>query len=101
MEKVNGLVRGCTQMNRVGISILLFLFLLPCEAGTLRLVVANTAFETGLITDLVNTFERENPVTQVSVKNVGALVTLDLGREGKADAIITHHPYSEQVFEVQ
>lgn len=85
-------------MIRFSVSILLMVFLLPCEAGTMRLVVANTAFETGLITELVRTFESENPGDRILVTNVGALVALDRGREGEADAVITHHPYSESVF---
>ncbi|HHJ17154.1 MAG TPA: EAL domain-containing protein [Gammaproteobacteria bacterium] len=85
-------------MTRIFCFTLLMVFLLPAEAETLRLQVANTAYETGLISDLVRLFEKQNPDAQVTIEHAGALPVLQRGREGLADAIITHHPYSEEVF---
>ena len=85
-------------MTRIFFLTLLMAFLLPAEAQTLRLLVANTAYETGLISDLARVFEQQNPDVRVSIENAGALPVLQRGREGFGDAIITHHPYSEEVF---
>jgi diguanylate cyclase (GGDEF)-like protein len=64
----------------------------------LKLSVASTSNEQGLITTLAERFEQQYPDHQIEISEVGALVALDRGRNGKADAILTHHPASESVF---
>lgn len=65
---------------------------------TLRLSVASTANEQGLVTALAERFHQKYPQHSIKITEVGALVALDHAREGKADAIITHHPGSEKLF---
>lgn len=84
---------------------LLAILLLPADGAaastpvqTLRVLVANTAHETGLTTQLAERFSKQHPEIQVVFRPVGALVTLDLGRQGQADVIITHHPDGERAF---
>jgi diguanylate cyclase (GGDEF)-like protein len=65
---------------------------------TLRISVATTANEQGLITALAERFHARYPQHNVEISEVGALATLEHARDGKADAVITHHPASEKVF---
>ncbi len=68
------------------------------SAETLRVLVANTAHETGITTQLAERFNKKFPDIKIVYRPVGALVTLDLGRQGQADVIITHHPDGERAF---
>ena len=70
----------------------------PGHADTLRLLVAKTANETGLITYLANAFEADHPDSQLRIISAGGLDTLVQGRTGIADAIISHTPESEELF---
>ncbi len=65
---------------------------------SLRLAAANTAAETGLLDALVSEFTRAHPGYEVEVTVSGGLVALDAGRAGKVDAVLTHHPASEELF---
>ena len=67
-------------------------------ADTLRLSIASTADEQGLITALAERFHRLYPAHDVEVTAVGAVSALTRARDGKADAVITHHPASERLF---
>lgn len=64
----------------------------------LRLQVASTAAETGVIDSLVAGFRQLHPEIEVAISVAGALEVLDQARQGRADVIITHHPKSEQLF---
>jgi diguanylate cyclase (GGDEF)-like protein/PAS domain S-box-containing protein len=64
----------------------------------LRLSVANSAAETGLVHALAQDFMTIHPGIQIDIQSAGALVVLKFGQEGKADLIITHHPASEKLF---
>lgn len=64
----------------------------------LRVAAANTAGDTGLIKWLASGFEAKHPDIRVLIEYAGALAVLDLGRAGKTDLVITHHPGSEQIF---
>ena len=67
-------------------------------AERLRIVVAQTAAHTGLIGSLVDAFRAHYPDTSIDIQPAGALATLDLGRSGLADLIITHAPEGERLF---
>jgi diguanylate cyclase (GGDEF)-like protein len=73
---------------------------LPTVSSTsvLRVAVASTAAETGLINELAREFERARPGISVRIEYAGAIAVLDRARAGHADLIITHHPESEAVF---
>ncbi len=64
----------------------------------LRLLVASTAAETGIIDFLVSGFREIHPEVEIITGKAGALEVLDQAREGLADVVITHHPKSEQLF---
>ncbi|MBI3777560.1 MAG: EAL domain-containing protein [Gammaproteobacteria bacterium] len=64
----------------------------------LRIVAAQTAADTGLISSLAEGFRVNHPDVAIDVQKVGALSTLDLGRRGAADLIITHYPEGEKLF---
>ena len=64
----------------------------------LRLYVASTAAETGIIEFMAAGFRELHPEVEVAVTSAGALEVLDRARNGHADLVITHHPKSEQLF---
>ena len=70
------------------------------QAGTetFRLSVASTAEETGLVSYLVKQFKRDHPELKVELTVTGALGALDNGRNGLADAVLSHVPDIEQMF---
>lgn len=67
-------------------------------AATLRISAARTVTDTGIIDFLARMFRRQHPDIKVLVNGVGALSALDLGRDGKADLIVTHYPPEERRF---
>ncbi len=79
---------------------LLLMMLLSGElhADTLRLSIASTANEQGLITALAKRFHERHPEHQIEVTSVGAVSALTRARQGQADAVLTHHPASERLF---
>ncbi len=68
------------------------------QAGTLRLSIASTADEQGLISALAERFHARYPAHRVEITSVGAVSALTRARDGQADAVITHHPASERLF---
>ncbi len=66
--------------------------------GRFRLLVANTAAETGVMARLVAEFAKRHPQYDVEMEVAGGLVVLERAREGRADAVVTHHPPNEQLF---
>lgn len=70
-------------------------------AQTLRVVAAQTAAETGVISALADDFKASHPDVDVKIQSVGALATLDIARRGGADLVITHFPPAEEVFVTQ
>lgn len=64
----------------------------------LRIVVAQTAADTGLISSLAETFRARHPDVSIDIQPAGALATLDLARRGLADMVITHAPEGEKLF---
>src|SRR3990167_4848067 len=48
----------------------------------LRIVVAQTAADTGLIGSLADAFRARHPDVSIDIQPAGALATLDLGRRG-------------------
>ncbi len=82
---------------------LLLLFLLgssgsAAAAQMLRVAVATTAEESGLVSYLVDEFSKANQDVKIELSVTGAINALQLGRSGQVDAIITHHPASESLF---
>lgn len=67
-------------------------------AGKLRILAAQTAVNTGLIGDLADDFRRKHPDITIQIQSAGALASLDIGRRGFADLIITHYPEGEKLF---
>lgn len=68
------------------------------SAETLRLAVASTLEEVGLVGYLVKKFETENPAIKVSLTVTGSINAIELGRTGKVDGVMSHHADSEAVF---
>jgi diguanylate cyclase (GGDEF)-like protein/PAS domain S-box-containing protein len=68
------------------------------EQSRLRLLVASTAAETGIIDFMAAGFRTLHPEAEITVTAAGALEVLDRARQGRADLVITHHPKSEQIF---
>ena len=63
----------------------------PAGEHALRLAVANTAAESGLVDVLIEVFKRENPQFDVELTVSGGLVVLETARQGSIDAVLTHH----------
>ncbi|MBI5041740.1 MAG: substrate-binding domain-containing protein, partial [Gammaproteobacteria bacterium] len=64
----------------------------------LRIAVATTAEESGLVSYLVQEFRKSNPDVNVTLTITGAINALQVARNGAVDAVITHHPASETLF---
>ena len=64
----------------------------------LRIVVAASLVETGLLDDLAREFEARHPGVPIEIRSHGALAVLEEARRGHADLIVTHHPPSEKMF---
>ncbi len=64
----------------------------------LRLWVANTATETGLIPELIKDYNKEYPDARIELNIAGAIAVLEQGQQGNADLIITHYPAGEELF---
>lgn len=67
----------------------------------LRIVVAQSAAETGVVDALVKDFQAGHPHIAIKIQPAGALAALDVGRRGDADLIITHFPTAEELFVFQ
>lgn len=67
-------------------------------AQLLRIAAARSAADSGLIHFLAEEFRKQTPDVAIQIHPVGALQALDLGREGKVDLAITHHPQNEVLF---
>ena len=67
-------------------------------AERLRIVAAKTVADTGMVRFLTEGFRVNHPDVDIDIQQVGALATLDLGRRGIADLIITHYPEGEKLF---
>ncbi len=86
-------------VRRLLLMLLALLFSAHSLAGqSLRIAVATTADETGLVSHLVQEFRISNPDVSVDLITTGAINALGVARSGAADAVITHHPPSEGVF---
>ena len=68
------------------------------EVETFRLSVASTAEETGLVSYLIEQFKQDHPELKVELTVTGALSALDNGRNGLADAVLSHAPEIERMF---
>ena len=68
------------------------------QAHQLRLYVANTVADTGLINLLIQTYQIQNPTISFDVHVGGGKAVLQQAREGLADLVITHLPDNETLF---
>lgn len=87
-------------MHRKAVVIALLMSVVCGEvfADTLRLSIASTSNEQGLITALAERFHERYPSHNVEISSVGAVSALTRARDGLADAVLTHHPASERLF---
>lgn len=86
-------------MRRFVLSLLLLLASAPSIAEqTLRIAVATTAEESGLVSYLVQEFRKTHPEVNIDLTITGAINALQIARDGAVDAVITHHPSSETLF---
>ncbi|MFK5984141.1 MAG: diguanylate cyclase [Pseudomonadota bacterium] len=80
--------------------ILIHFFILTtayAKHSVLRINVANSSYETGLILTLLEDFQKIHPETAVKVVHKGALQVLEDLRQGKSDFVLTHFPSSEKI----
>jgi len=68
------------------------------QNNILRVAAARSAADSGLLHVLAMAYTQQNPNVNIEIASVGALQALDLGRNGNADLIITHHPPDEELF---
>jgi diguanylate cyclase (GGDEF)-like protein/PAS domain S-box-containing protein len=68
------------------------------SGGRLRILVANTVTETGILEALVARFRASRPDLEVVIIPAGALTVLERGQRGEADLLLTHHPQGEELF---
>lgn len=67
-------------------------------AANLRIVAAQTAVDTGLLEDLIDDYRRKHPDVTIQLQSAGALASLEIGRRGLFDLVITHYPDGEKLF---
>jgi len=95
---------GHRTINRYFLIFILALLSPATQAGgasqpqTLKILVSNTASQSGLIHHLANAFEAQNRHIKIEIDSAGALAVLDKARLGHAGLVITHHPPSEKLF---
>ena len=65
------------------------------DSAALRILVAQTIFETGVIQALLGDFSKIYPKVKFEIQAAGALNVIDTAAEGKADVIINHYPRGE------
>jgi tungstate transport system substrate-binding protein len=70
---------------------------LPTRDQQLLLATTTSTQDSGLLDELLPTFERERGI-KVKVVAVGSGQALELGRRGDADVLLTHAPAAEQKF---
>lgn len=58
----------------------------------LRLIVARTAAESGVVDKIVDEFQKKHRYYKVTLTATGGLNALNMARAGQADALITHIP---------
>lgn len=88
------------------LSVIVLISLTSCSSGppqsrsTTTFVVASTTSvqDSGLLDDLVPSFERDHPDLRAKVVAVGSGEAIDLGRGGDADVLLVHSPRQEQEF---
>lgn len=68
------------------------------QSHQLRLYVANTAADNGLIDELVRVYQAQNPTISFDMHVGGGKSVLQQAREGLADLVITHLPDNEALF---
>jgi len=64
----------------------------------LRLIVARTAAESGVVDKIVDEFQKKHRYYKVTLTATGGLNALNMARAGQADALITHYPQGEELF---
>lgn len=85
-------------MRRAVVAVLLLLA--ACGGGDGRVIVAagTTLVDSGLIDEVVTTYERGHPGVGISVVGDATARVLELGRRGAAGVLITHDPAREVAF---
>ncbi len=68
------------------------------QIQTLKVLVANTAAQSGLIDTLARAFEALNPSIRIEINTGGAVAVIDKARQGGVGLVITHHAASEILF---
>lgn len=68
----------------------------PTSKNILRVIISNSAAQTGIIQELIRQYEIINPDTKIKLSQYGSLGVINRARAGEADFIITHHPEGEQ-----
>lgn len=72
----------------------------PTTGSTTTFVVASTTSvqDSGLLDDLIPSFERDHSDLRAKVVAVGSGEAIDLGRRGDADVLLVHSPKQEEEF---
>lgn len=68
----------------------------PTSKNELRVIISNSAAQTGIIQELIRQYELINPGSKIKLSQHGSLAVINRARAGEADFIITHHPEGEQ-----
>ena len=71
------------------------------ELVILRVAVASSAMESGVLQFLKKKFEEKNKNIEIQFNSSGAMQSLDSVRQGKADVSITHHESEEKRLVIQ
>ena len=91
----------CIKAILIGTIVWLGLYAQPCLSESdrpIRLFVAKSSVDSGVVNRLLDDFQERYPKLPVELSSFGALEVLDRARRGMADMVITHHPFAEVQF---
>ena len=68
------------------------------EASTLKLIAPTTLVESGIVTALIERFEKQNPPFTIVLTTTGALKVIEQANAGQFDFVLSHYPTGEKLF---
>lgn len=93
-----GARKGLTRRGLAAICLFGVFACADSSLTTLTLVATTTVEDSGLLAEIIDTFERAHPGIRLSASVAPTGQALTLGRAGNADLLITHAPAAESSF---
>jgi tungstate transport system substrate-binding protein len=68
------------------------------DTSVLKLIAPKTLTDSGIVSVLIERFEKQNPSVRVELTTTGALNVMEQAKQGKFDFILSHYPTGEKLF---